>query len=83
MLMLKERANSKLKPAHVWVLEFFWIISPKVSDLFEGISTSMTLTKFDDRQSSPRLGLRNFLDGLTEIQTFWREILCLDGHLAL
>ena len=54
------------KPHPAWDLEFFWMVSPKVSDFFEGNFTSKTLTKFDDHQTSPSLGLRNFLDGLTK-----------------
>ena len=49
-----------------WDLEIFRMVSPKVSDFFEGNSTSKTLTKFDDHQTSPLLGLKIFLDGLTE-----------------
>ena len=53
-------------PHPVWDLKIFWTVSPKVSDFFEGNFTSKTLTKLDDPQTSPILGLRNFLDGLTE-----------------
>ena len=42
------------------------MVSLKVSDFFEGKSTSKTLTKFDDHQTSSRLGHINFLDGLTK-----------------
>ena len=45
---------------------FLGVVSLRESDFFEGNSTSKTLTKFDDHPNSPCLGLRNFLDGLTE-----------------
>ena len=54
------------KPHPVWDLKIFWTVSPKVSDFFEGNSTAKTLTKFDDHQTSPSLGLKIFLDSLTE-----------------
>ena len=57
-------------PHLAWDLELFWIVSPKVSDIFVGNSTSMTSTKFhelDDQQPShPVWDLEFFLDGLTE-----------------
>ena len=52
--------------SHGWDLEFNWMVSLKVSDFFEGNSSSKSLTKFDDHKNSPSLGLRNFLNGLTE-----------------
>ena len=60
------------KPHPGWDLKIFRIVSPKVSDFFEGNSTTKTLTKFDDHQTLPCLGLRNFSDGLTEsVRLFW------------
>ena len=58
---------------------FLVVVSPKVSDFFEGNSTSKTLTKFDDHQTSSLLGHINFLDGLTEsVRLFWGKFLhCL------
>ena len=64
--------TTKSHPA--WNLEFFWMVSPKVSDFFVRNSTSKTLTKFDDHWTSPFLGLRIFLDGFTKsVRLFWEK----------
>ena len=55
-----------MKTYPIWDLKIFRMVSPKVSDFFEGNSTSKTLTKFDDHQTSSLLGHINFLDGLTK-----------------
>ena len=44
----------------IWDLEIFWMVSLKASAFFEGNSTSKTLTKLDDPQTLPILGLRIF-----------------------
>ena len=66
------------------------MVSLKVSDFFEGNSTFKTLSKFDDHQTSPSLGLKNFLDGLTESVRLFRgkfylaiyELLILDNCIV-
>ena len=65
------------KPCPVWDLEIFWTGSPKVSDFFEGNSASKTLTKFDDHQTSPFLGLLIFwMVSLNVSECLWEIVAC-------
>ena len=59
----------------IWDLEYFWMVSPKVSPFFEGNSASWW---------SRNLWLRIFLDGLTESVTlfwgkFWFQMITKSG----
>ena len=71
------------KPHTAWVLEIFWMVSPKASDFVEGNSTSKTLTKFDDHQNLTLSGTYKFLEwSHRKCQIFLREILCDDDQTS-